>query len=332
MIVSRAPFRFSLGGGGTDLPAYYQRYGGFVVSAAIDSYMYVTANKRFYPSIRLAYSETEIADDVSQIRHPIFREALRMAGIGSGIELTSVADLPSNSGLGSSSSFTVALLNALHTYKREFVSSERLARQACELEMERLGEPVGKQDQYIAAFGNVTALTIAPDGTVQVEPVPVRPEVLDELRNNLLVMYSGIERPAKLVLAEQGQRLKSGDPATLEGMHRIKALGRDVYDLLVRGQVDAYGELLDEHWRHKRRLASKMSDDALDQHYEAARRVGAIGGKLIGAGGGGFFMFYVRPAERRRVSEALGARGLRPLRFCFDLDGARILLNLRRAG
>ena len=331
MIVSRAPFRFSLGGGGTDLPAYYRQHGGFVVTAAIDSYMYVTANQRFYPSIRLAYSETEIVDDVAQIRHPIFREALKMAAITSGIELTSVADLPSNSGLGSSSSFTVALLNALHTYKREFVSSERLAREACELEMERLGEPVGKQDQYIAAFGNVTALTIAPDGSVGVEPVPVRGEVLDELQNNLLIMYSGVERPAKVVLTEQSERVAAADPATLDGMHRIKALGRDVYDLLVRGNVDQYGELLHEHWSLKKRFASKMTDDTLDEHYAAARNAGAIGGKLIGAGGGGFFMFYVRPAERRRVWETLAARGLRPLRFRFDLDGARILLNMHRA-
>ncbi len=331
MIVSRAPFRFSLGGGGSDLPAYYREHGGFVVSAAIDSYMYVTANPRFYPSIRLAYSETEIVDDVAQIRHPIFREALKMAGIDSGIELTSVADLPSNSGLGSSSSFTVALLNALYTYKREFVSSERLAREACELEMVRLAEPVGKQDQYIAAYGNVIALSIARDGSVSVEPVPVRGEVLDELQSHLLVMYSGVERPAKLVLSEQGQRVRDADPATLEGMHRIKALGRDVYDLLRRGDVDQYGELLHEHWQHKRRLASKMTDATLDEHYAEARSAGAIGGKLVGAGGGGFFMFYVRPGQRRRVLEALSARGLRPLRFRFDLDGARILLNLHRA-
>jgi D-glycero-alpha-D-manno-heptose-7-phosphate kinase len=331
VIVSRAPFRFLLGGGGSDLPAYYRQHGGFVVSAAIDSYMYVTANPRFYPSIRLAYSETEIVDDVADIRHPIFREALKMAGIASSIELTSVADLPSNSGLGSSSSFTVALLNALYTYKREFVSSERLAREACELEMERLGEPVGKQDQYIAAFGNVTALSISPDGHVAVEPVPVRGEVLDELQSNLLVVYSGVERPAKLVLTEQSQRVADADPATLAGMHRIKALGRDVYELLVRGDIDQYGELLHEHWQHKRRLASKMTDAALDEHYEAARAAGALGGKLIGAGGGGFFMFYVRPAQRRRVLEALSGRGLRPLRFRFDLDGARILLNLHRA-
>jgi D-glycero-alpha-D-manno-heptose-7-phosphate kinase len=331
LIVSRAPFRFSLGGGGTDLPAYYREHGGFVVSAAIDSYVYVMANKRFYSSIRLAYSETEVVEEVAEIRHPIFREALRMTGIRSGIELTSVADLPSNSGLGSSSSFTVALLNALYAYKREFVSSERLAREACELEMVRLGEPVGKQDQYIAAFGNVTALSIDRDGQVQVEPVPVRDEVLDELQSNLLIMYSGVERAAKLVLTEQTQRVAAGDPQTLQGMHRIKALGHETYRLLVQGDTDSYGELLHEHWVEKRKLASKMSDSALDEHYAAARGAGAIGGKLIGAGGGGFFMLYVRPSERRHVWETLEKRGLRPLRFRFDLDGARIALNLHRA-
>jgi D-glycero-alpha-D-manno-heptose-7-phosphate kinase len=331
VIVSRAPVRFSLGGGGTDLPSYYQRYGGFVVSAAIDQYVYVTANRRFYDSIRLAYSETEITPDVASIRHPIFREALRMAGIERGIELTSVADLPANSGLGSSSSFTVALLNALYTYKRNFVSSQRLAEDACTIEMDRLGEPVGKQDQYIAAFGNVTALTIDRDGTVHVEPVPVRDEVLDELQSNLLIMYSGIERPAKIVLSEQGERVKNSDPATVEGMHRIKEIGRDVYDLLVKGNTDQFGELLHEHWQNKKKLASKMSDPLLDEYYEAARNAGAIGGKLIGAGGGGFFMLYVRPEDKRRVLETLSARGLRPLRFHFDLDGAKIVANLHRA-
>jgi D-glycero-alpha-D-manno-heptose-7-phosphate kinase len=331
VIVSRAPFRFSLGGGGSDLPAYYREHGGFVVSAAIDSYVYLTANPRFYPSLRLAYSETEIVSSVAQIRHPIFREALRLVGIDRGLELVSVADLPANSGLGSSSSFTVALLQALYCYKRQVVTPERLAREACELEMDRLGEPVGKQDQYIAAYGGVTALHVATDGSVQVEPVPAAPGALDELASNLLVVYSGVERPAKLVLTEQQRRVGAGDAATLAGMHRIKALGREVYDLLVRGDVDRYGEVLHEHWQHKRTLASRMTDDALDQHYEAARGAGAVGGKLIGAGGGGFFMLYVRRAQRARVEQQMAARGLRTLRFGFDQLGARILLNPRRA-
>lgn len=331
MIVSRAPFRFSLGGGGSDLPAYYREHGGFVVSAAIDSYMYVSANRRFYPSIRLAYSVTEIVDQVSQIKHPIFREALSMLGIGSSIELTSVADLPSNSGLGSSSSFTVALLQALYAYKREFVSPARLAREACELEMVRLGEPIGKQDQYIAAYGNVTAISIDRDGSVEVEPVPAAPGALERLASNLLVMYSGVERPAKSVLSEQSERLR-GDGASVAGMHRIKALGHEVYELLRRGDVDRYGELLHEHWQLKRQLASKMTDPVLDEHYDAARRAGAVGGKLIGAGGGGFFMLYVRPEARTPVQRALEARGLRALPFRFEPEGARLLLNPRRSG
>src|SRR5262245_39689728 len=331
MIVSRAPVRFSLGGGGTDLPAYAERFGGYLVSAAIDKYIYVTANKRFRRDIRLAYSKTEIVPSVDKIEHPLFREALRMTHIEHSIELTSVADLPANSGLGSSSSFTVALLNALHTYKREFGSSRQLAEEACSIEIDRLSEPIGKQDQYIAAFGNVTAFTFEESGAVHVEPVPVRDEVLDELETNLVIVGSGVERPARVVLSEQGQRMRELDPDVIERMHKIKELGREVFRLLVDGDVDRYGELLHYHWTQKRNLASKMTDSALDEHYEAARAAGAIGGKLMGAGGGGFFMFYVRPADKRRLLEAMAARGLRQMRFRFDVDGARIVANLHRS-
>jgi D-glycero-alpha-D-manno-heptose-7-phosphate kinase len=330
MIVSRAPLRFSLGGGGSDLPGYYQRFGGYVVSSAIDRYVYVAANERFYDDIRLAYSQTEIVPDVASIRHPLFREALRLVGIERGIELVSVADVPSNTGLGSSSSFTVALLNALHAYRKDFVSSRRLAEEACEIELERLGEPAGKQDQYMAAFGNVTALAIDKAGNVSVEPVPVREEVLDDLQSSLLIFYSGVERQARVVLGEQAERFRSEHGAALEAMHRIKELGHEVYRLLVAGDVDRYGELLHAHWQHKRALASSMTDPALDEIYEAARGAGALGGKLMGAGGGGFFMFYVRPADRRRVWETLAGRGLKPLRFRFDRSGARIVTNVQR--
>jgi D-glycero-alpha-D-manno-heptose-7-phosphate kinase len=331
LIISRAPVRFSLGGGGTDIPAYYEQFGGYLVASAIDKYIYVSANKRFYEDIRLSYSKTEIVDHVDKIEHRIFREALKMTGVERGIELTSVADVPANSGLGSSSTFTVALLNALHTYKRDFCSSRDLAEQACTLEIDRLREPIGKQDQYIAAFGGVTAFTFNPDGTVHVEPVPVEDTVLDELQNNLCIIYSGVERAASTVLAEQGQRVRSLDQGTVERMHRIKALGHDVYKILVSGQIDAYGELLHEHWTNKRKLASKMTDSIIDEHYDAARKAGAIGGKLMGAGGGGFFMFYTRPADKRRVIDAMLARGLRQLRFRFDVDGARIVANLHRS-
>ena len=331
MIISRAPLRFSLGGGGSDLPAYSRVHGGFVVSAAIDKYVYVTANRRFYRDMRVAYSKTEIVSHVEDIEHPIFREALRMTGIEHSIELTSVAELPSNSGLGSSSTFTVALLNALHAYRREFVSSRQLAEEACILEIERLGEPIGKQDQYISAFGNVTALTFETDGSVHVEPIPVRDEVLDELESNLVIVYTGVERQARTVLVEQEQQLKKQGGAAAEGMHRIKAIGHEVVRLLRAGDVDRYGELLHEHWQRKRSQASSMTDPTLDEHYEAARKAGAMGGKIMGAGGGGFFMFYVRPSDKRRVLEAMTARGLQRLRFRFDLDGARIVANLHRS-
>ena len=331
MIISRAPLRFSLGGGGTDLPGYSREHGGFLVSAAIDKYVYVSANRRFYRDIRLAYSKTEVVSRVADIEHPIFREALRMTGIDHSIELTSVAELPSNSGLGSSSTFTVALLNALHTYKREFVSSRRLAEEACTVEIDRLGEPIGKQDQYISAFGNITALTFHPDGSVEVAPVPVRGEVLDELESNLVIVYSGVERESRTVLSDQDKRLRDKSGKAQSDMHRIKELGHEVYRLLTEGDVDRYGELLHEHWMRKRGLASNMTDSALDGHYEAAREAGALGGKIMGAGGGGFFMFYVRPHHKRQLIEALAARGLRRLRFRFDLDGARIVANLHRS-
>jgi D-glycero-alpha-D-manno-heptose-7-phosphate kinase len=329
MIVSRAPLRFSLGGGGSDLPAYYERFGGYVVSAAIDRYVYVAANQRFYDDIRLAYSQTEIVPDVASIRHPIFREALKLLGIERGIELVSVADVPSNTGLGSSSSFTVALLNALHAYRHDFVSSQTLAEEACEIEMQRLGEPVGKQDQYIAAYGSVTAITIATDGSVSVEAVPVRDEVLDDLANSLVIFYSGVERQANVVLEEQAGNLRRAEPAVAD-MHRIKELGHEVYRLLVKGDIDRYGEILHEHWQRKRSMASGMTDPSLDEIYEDARSAGALGGKLMGAGGGGFFMFYVRPGERRKVWDALTRRGLKPLRFHFERAGARIVTNLQR--
>ena len=328
MIVSRAPVRFSLGGGGTDLPSYSSVHGGFLVAAAIDKYIYVSANRRFYDTIRLAYSKTETVDEVDKIDHRIFREALRFTGIRSGIELTSVADVPPNSGLGSSSSFTVALLNALHTYKHDFVSSRQLAEEACHIEIDVLKAPIGKQDQYIAAYGGVTAFTFNPDGSVHAERVPIRPEVLDELESNLLIFYSGVEREAASVLSEQGKTIQKNQDGAVERMHRIKALGRETLDILTSGRVDAYGELLHEHWTNKRKLASNMSDSAIDAHYEAARKAGAIGGKLMGAGGGGFFMFYATPADRRRVYGALTERGLKPLRFRFDSTGARIVANL----
>jgi D-glycero-alpha-D-manno-heptose-7-phosphate kinase len=330
MIISRAPVRFSLGGGGTDLPSYFSKHGGFLVAAAIDKYIYVSANRRFYDTIRLAYSKTETVDSVDKIEHRIFREALRFSGIKQGIELTSVADVPPNSGLGSSSSFTVALLNALHTYNHEFVSSSQLADEACKIEIDVLKQPIGKQDQYIAAYGGITAFNFNTDGSVEVERLPIRPEVMDELESNLLIFYSGVEREASSVLSEQGKNISSNNDSAMERMHRIKELGYETKRILLSGNIDAYGELLHTHWMTKRKLASNMTDPTIDEHYEAARKAGAIGGKLMGAGGGGFFMFYTAPSERRRVHAALIERGLKPLRFRFDTSGARIAANIRQ--
>ena len=331
MILSRAPVRFSLGGGGTDLPSYCNEHGGFLVAASIDKYIYVSANRRFYRDILLKYSKTEQIDKVDDIHHPLFREAMRLTGVGESIELVSIADLPANSGLGSSSSFTVALLNALHAYKREFVATEQLAAEACRIEIEILKEPIGKQDQYISAYGGITAFTFEKGGGVHVERVPLKTEVIEDLEMNLLVFYSGVERKASDVLSEQKKTIQSNRNDAVERMHRIKALGYETKKLLMDGDIDRYGELLHEHWTNKRKLASNMTDGTIDEHYEAARTAGAIGGKLMGAGGGGFFMFYVRPESRRKVYETLIARGLRPLRFRFDFDGARISANFHRS-
>lgn len=334
MMLSRAPVRFSLGGGGTDLPSYCDDHGGFLVAAAIDKYIYVAANRRYYQSILLKYSKTEQVDRVEDIQHPLFREAMRLTGVSDNVELVSIADLPANSGLGSSSAFTVALLNALHAYRREFVSTEQLAREACQIEIDILKEPIGKQDQYISAYGGITAFTFEPKaagGGVTVERVPMKTEVIEDLEMNLLVFYSGIERKASDVLSEQKKTITSNKDDAVQRMHRIKALGHETKRILMQGTIDEYGDLLHEHWMNKRKLASNMTDGTIDEHYEAARKAGAIGGKLMGAGGGGFFMFYVRPESRRKVYEALVARGLRPLRFRFDFDGARISANFQKS-
>jgi D-glycero-alpha-D-manno-heptose-7-phosphate kinase len=331
MIVSRAPVRFSLGGGGSDLPSYCSEHGGFVVSAAVDKFVFVCVARRFYDTIRLAYSETETVSSVDEIRHRIFRAALKQMGFTGGLELHSLADVPANTGLGSSPSFTVALLNGLHAFRRESVPVEQLAREACQLEIDVLREPIGKQDQYIAAYGGISAMTFHPDGRVDVERLDLRDEVIDELESRLLIFYSGVERAASPVLAQQAASIVENRDDAVERMHRIKALGHETRRILLAGELDSYGEMLHEHWTQKRRLAAGMSDGVIDEHYQAARSAGAVGGKLMGAGGGGFFMFYVRPAERRRVHEALTARALRPMRFRFDFDGARIMANFHRS-
>jgi D-glycero-alpha-D-manno-heptose-7-phosphate kinase len=330
MIISRAPVRISLGGGGTDLPSYYKKFGGFLVAAAIDKYIFISINKRFVSSIRLSYSETEIVDSVDQIKHRIFREALRLLGIANQVEIVSIADVPSNCGLGSSSAFTVSLLNGLHAYKREFVSLKDLAEEACRLEIEILGEPIGKQDQYLSAIGGLCSLTFEKSGEVIVEPLQLAADKLMDLENNISLFYTGVERRASEILSSQNVRTKTNDDAVLSTLHKIKEIGLDSRRALERGDLDEFGALLDFHWQVKKTLSGKISSPRFDEVYETARRAGALGGKIMGAGGGGFFMFYSQN-KKGRLIEALGHLGLSYTPFRFDFEGAKILVNMRRA-
>lgn len=330
MILSRAPMRITLGGGATDLESYYSKYGGFVIAAAIDKYCSILASKRFYDSIRLSYTQMEIRDKVDDIRHPIFRETLRFLGVDKGIEFHSFADIPANTGLGSSSSFTVAVLNALHAYKREFVTQKQLAEEACHIEIDVLGEPIGKQDQYIAAFGGVTCLTFEKNGDVLVAPLQVSDETLEQLESNLVYFFTSIERSASEILSEQDAKSKKDDTGMLQNLHQIKEIGLETKKCLEQGKVDMLGELFHTHWEIKKKRSGKMSDPFIDECYEVARKNGALGGKLIGAGGGGFLMFYCQNSDKPRLSNAMKKKGLRPMRFHFDFEGAKILVNMKR--
>ncbi len=328
MIISRAPVRITLGGGATDLESYYSKYGGFLIAAAINKYVFITANQRFYDSIRLSYSQTEIVNNVNEIKHRIFREALKFLGISNGIELVSIADVPANCGLGTSSSFTVSLLNALHTYKKDFITQRQLAEEACHIEIDILGEPIGKQDQYIAAFGGITCFTFEKNGEVIVEPLRISSEALDQLESKTLLFHSGIERSASEILSEQDEKSKKDDPAILSNLHQIKEIGLETRKALERGDVDKFGEFLHVHWEMKKKRSQKMTDPFIDECYEVAMKNGALGGKIVGAGGGGFFMFYCNN-NKPRVHQAIKKMGLKSMEFQFDSEGAKILANIR---
>ena len=328
MIVTRTPLRIPLGGGGTDLPSYYRCYGGFLVSAAINKYVYITVNKRFEDSIRVSYARTEIVDCVEQIEHPIVREALKLLGVERGLEIVSMADLPSNTGMGSSGSFTVGLLQALHCLKRETAPPQQLAEEAFHVEAEVLGEPVGKQDQYIAAFGRITALEIDPDGHVEAAPLELREEVIEQLESDAMLFYTGIQRPASEVLGDQQQALSEGQADVAQSLHAIKAIGREVAGALQAGDLPRFGELLQAHWEAKKRTSTKISTSEVDRWYALARENGAVGGKLMGAGGGGFLMFYCPNHDKARLRQAMSAEGLREMRFAVDNDGSKVIVNV----
>ncbi len=324
MIITRSPLRITIGGGGTDVPSYYREHTGFLVAAAIDKYVYVTLHETFQQEIIVKYSKMELVKSVDEIRHPIVREALRLVPIENPhLEIASMADIPAGTGLGSSGSFTTALLRALHAYKRNFVPPRELAEQACHIEIERLGEPVGKHDQYIAAFGGINCFSFLPDGSVAVEPLSASPETLLDLEDNLTLFFTGFTRSASEILRDQDRRTRDQDGEMLANLHFVKELGYRSKEALERGRLREFAELMHVHWEHKKKRSHGMSNTAIDEYYELARSNGALGGKLIGAGGGGFLMFYAE--DKTRLRAALRRAGLREVRFRFDFQGTRVV-------
>ncbi len=321
VIFSRAPLRISLGGGGTDLPSYYGEHGGFLVSGAIDKYVYMLIHTVFQRRYRMKYSQLEEVDEVGEIRHPILRESLIRHWRGAPLEIASVADVPAGTGMGSSGAYTVCLLKGLVRARHGSISPADLAEAACEIEMDVLREPVGKQDQYVAAHGGICAYVFGADGQVKVEPLELDLPVLRQLRDHLLLFYTGEARSASKVLADQDRRSRAGDERMAENLHRTKQLGHQVHGLLAEGDLEGYAEVMHEHWLHKRERSPGMSNERVDALYEQARRSGAIGGKLVGAGGGGFLLLYTRAPEltRRAMAEA----GVFELAFDFEFSGAQ---------
>jgi D-glycero-alpha-D-manno-heptose-7-phosphate kinase len=320
VIFSRAPLRISLGGGGTDLPSYYSEHGGFLVSAAIDKYAYMLTHTTFQRRYRMKYTELEEVEEISQIRHPILRESLLRHWSGNPLEIASVADVPAGTGMGSSGAYTVCLLKGLARARCTAITPGELAELACEIEIDVLGEPVGKQDAYVAAHGGICSYTIHPDGSVDVEALELGAATLRRMRDQLLLFYTGEARAASRMLADQDARSKAGDAPMLENLHRTKELGLQTRELLREGRLEQYAELMHEHWEGKRRRSPGMSDERIDGLYTLARRSGVIGGKLVGAGGGGFLLLYTsRPEDTRRAMAAMDAP---ELAFDFEFSGA----------
>ncbi|HXT71395.1 MAG TPA: hypothetical protein VN700_16675 [Vicinamibacterales bacterium] len=326
MIITRSPLRITLGGGGTDLPSYYSRFGGFLIAAAIDKYVYVTVMRPFVEGIFLKYSKLEHVEEIDEIQHPIVREAIRMLGFRTPqLEITTLADIPAGTGLGSSGSFTTALLKALHAHRRRLLHPAELAELACEIEIGRLKEPIGKQDQYIAALGGITCFTFNQDGSVAAEPLALPMSSMFALEDNLLLFFTGFSRSASDILKDQKQRTEVDDSSMIENLHHVKELGLASRQALERGRPDDFGALMHDHWMHKKTRSGGMSNPKIDEWYELGRKSGAIGGKLVGAGGGGFLLFYCE--EHRRLREAMAHAGLEEVRFRFDFEGTKILMD-----
>jgi D-glycero-alpha-D-manno-heptose-7-phosphate kinase len=326
MIMTRSPLRISLGGGGTDLPSYYQEHSGFLVAAAIDKYVYILMHQRFVPRILLKYSHMEEAERIEDVKHPLIREALKLVGWEDlRLEISSMADVPAGTGLGSSGSFTTALLKAMHVGMKNLVHPAELAEQACKIEIDILKEPVGKQDQYIAAFGGITCFRFLPDGRVEVWPLKISQRTLYDMEDHLLLFFTGYTRSAGEILKEQDTRSKQHDPEMIANMHFVKQLGRDIKDALEGGNLQGFGELMNTHWEYKKGRSRSMSNERIDHWYNLARANGAIGGKLIGAGGGGFLMFLCQ--EGARVRQVMADEGLEEIRFRFDFEGTKVVLQ-----
>jgi D-glycero-alpha-D-manno-heptose-7-phosphate kinase len=326
MIITRSPLRISLGGGGTDLPSYYQKHGGFLIAAAIDKYVYITVHRRFVDGFLLKYSHLEEVATIDQIKHPIIREALKLAGVQErNLEIASMADIPAGTGLGSSGSFTTALLKALHALRKNLVHSSELAEQACCIEMEKLREPIGKQDQYIAAYGGITCFDFMPDGQVQAGPLNISEETFLELEDNLLLFFTGSSRSASKILQEQHDKSMQSDEAMLENLDFVKELGRQTQRALEAGDLREFARLMDVHWQRKKERSAAMTNERINECYDFAMANGALGGKLIGAGGGGFLMFYAE--DKARLRHAMHEKGLKEVRFRFEPEGTKILIQ-----
>jgi D-glycero-alpha-D-manno-heptose-7-phosphate kinase len=317
-----------LGGGGTDLPSYCSKYGGFIFSAAIDKYMFISINQPIVDDlIRVKYSKSETVSSTDEVQHEIVREALRYLGFKNSMEIISMADVPAGTGLGSSGAYTVGLLNALHTLRRDSLTLQQLAEEACRIEIDLLKKPVGKHDQYLAAFGGLTCLEIQKDGNVKVCNGKINHATIDELEKNILLFYTGVSRDANDILSSQSIAAQDEDSRVLETLHRIKEIGYKVKDALEDGNLAKFGYLLDKHWQTKRNLSGKISDSRIDRLYEKAKENGALGGKIMGAGGGGFFLFYCEE-HRNALRKAMAEEGIREMRFRFDFEGTKVLINL----
>jgi D-glycero-alpha-D-manno-heptose-7-phosphate kinase len=326
MITTRSPLRISLGGGGTDLPSYYREHGGFLIAGAINKYVYVNVMRPFTEGIYLKYSHLEHVSAIDEVQHPIIREAIRMLGFKTPqVEITTLADIPSGTGLGSSGSFTTALLKALYVHRMRQIEPTELAEFACEIEIDRLGEPIGKQDQYIAACGGLTCFTFHPDDRVDVEPLKISMDTKFDLEDNLLLFFTGFSRSAGSILKDQNTKTKSNDKDMIANLHFIKELGLKSKAILETGNTAEFGALMHEHWEHKKRRSGGMSNPEIDQWYDLGMKNGAAGGKLVGAGGGGFLLFYAN--DRNKLRHAMAAAGLEEVRFAFDFEGTKVLFS-----